>query len=175
MKNKKSTLYRFAETLITAFIIGNSIAFIMGAAPISFPTHQFLPEEQKSIEVLSKLRDENPDVPEYPIALSTLYFLANQLDEAENILTTVPQEYIADDNFKLISNAISIKRSGEMLDLLFGQVKLYRLNQSVDEIYTIAQKTPTIDTQLMVLSTLSELTDVGDSEEKGLVIAENVD
>jgi len=170
MKQKKSPLYRMGKTLIITFIIGNGVAFSMGAG-----VHQFLPEEQKSVETLNQLHTNDPENPEYSVALGTLYFLANRLDEAENILATVPQQYVNNTNVKLLSNSIAIKRSGEMLDLLFGQVKLYQLNQSVDELYNIAQSTSGLDTQVFVLSTLSELTDVGESEERGLILAQKVE
>jgi len=175
MALRKSPLGRVVETVATAFIVGNSIAFAMGAGPIEFPQYEFLPGDQQSVDALVKLHDDDPSNPEFATALGTLYFLSNRLDAAEEVTASIPEEFSDSPKVRLLNHLIAIKRSGESLDLWFGQVKLYQLNKLIDAIYQVSEEDDSLDTQLAVVATLSELTDVGNSEELGLKVAQRIE
>lgn len=109
-------------------LIGNLIAWFMGAAPIDFPLVEYSPQEQQLITGLSlELADPADDIT-VQIQLGAQYSLHNQLDEASRLLTAALTTE-ADNALALAwLSGTRAKQAGAMFDPLMGLVKLYRLH-----------------------------------------------
>ena len=72
--------------------------------------------------------------------------------------------------------ANDVKRAGERLDLLFGQIKLYDLKQALHTLKSVSDALPEqLDIQLLALWAFTSVPDINDSAQNALVIAKRIE
>ena len=117
--------------LVINLIIGNTVAWFLGAAPIEFPVIEYSKAEENRIAELKREIEKSQDV-DALVALGAIYSSHNELEKANNYLQ---QALNIDPNSPLtiaVYNSNETKRSGAMLDLGMGIYKLYWLWQACD-------------------------------------------
>ena len=120
-----------AIMLLSSFIIGNSVAWAMGAYPRDFPVQPYSQLEKEMIKDLSLEIEENPDEPEVMVELGELYFQHNELDKADSLLERAVK--LEPDNAEalVISSANGAKQAGAMWDFTWGIRKLSKMDDVV--------------------------------------------
>jgi hypothetical protein len=144
------------------FITGNVVAALMGALPITFTPISMSQEETRVIENLKLVLDRIPGEPVASENLALIEFLHNDLSEARAVINAVPRPF--GPSLETLDAALRTKEAGSMLDLAFGQRKLARLREALDDLSRLAEANPA-DTgvQILVLSTLASVTKVDDT------------
>ncbi|KGJ93901.1 hypothetical protein [Colwellia psychrerythraea] len=113
-------------------LIGNVIAWFMGAAPIDFKMVPYSQQEQNLItEINTELR-LNPNDSTLQTQLGAMYSLHNQIDDAEKLLTSA---FTSDQDALTLAwlSGNQAKQAGAMFDPLMGLSKLYRLYSACGE------------------------------------------
>lgn len=106
-------------------VIGNVVAWFMGAAPIDFPIEPYTQEQQMQIDGLKKEMEEFGEEASLLAELGSLYSLHNHLDQANTVLTKA-LTLDAEDAVALASfNSNRSKLAGAMFDPLMGLRKIY--------------------------------------------------
>ncbi len=123
---------KIVTTLLISFVIGNVVAWSMGAYPKSFDVQPYTPDESETISDLTEEINENPNEPDVRAELGTLYFQHNDLDKAEDLLREVVELNPSDAEALAIYSANEAKQSGAMWDFTWGIMKLNRLGNAVD-------------------------------------------
>ena len=113
-------------------LIGNTVAWFMGAAPIDFAPVKYSNQEQALISQLNSAIADGQDSTDQ-MQLGSIYSLHNQLDEAEQLLQQAYQQQ-ATPITQAWLNATKAKQAGAMFDPLMGLVKLYRLRHACEQI-----------------------------------------
>ena len=120
--------------VVVSFVMGNTVAWFSGAAPIEFAPIPFSQEGEQRRSELTKILQDDPDDLEAMIFLGSLYSSHNYLDKADELLSQAivrhPDEALA----LAFYHSNQTKISGAMLDLSMGIYKLHRLQQSIDGI-----------------------------------------
>lgn len=119
-------------TLLISFVVGNIVAWSMGAYPQEFKLKPYSAGEAETIRDLEMEMSENPDEPEIKTELGTLYFQHNDLDKAEVILERAVEQSPDDGELLAIYSANEAKQAGAMWDFSWGILKLNRLGNAVD-------------------------------------------
>ncbi|WDE09100.1 hypothetical protein SG34_030490 [Thalassomonas viridans] len=113
-------------------LIGNVVAWFMGAAPIEFKPVPYSQQEQALISELKAELAENADDPALQTQLGSLYSLHNQLDDAGQLLTAASAS--GDDATALAwLSGTRAKQAGAMFDPLMGLRKLYLLRSACSD------------------------------------------
>lgn len=113
-------------------LIGNVIAWFMGAAPIDFKMVPYSQQEQKLITELKAELAQNPNDSTLQTQLGSMYSLHNQIDEAGQLLSGA----FASEQDALALAWLSgnqAKQAGAMFDPLMGLWKLYSLYSACAE------------------------------------------
>lgn len=106
-------------------VIGNVIAWFMGAAPIEFPIEPYTQEERLQISGLKMEMEEFGEEASLLAELGSLYSLHNHLEQADSVLTTA-LSLDANNAVALASfNSNRAKKAGAMFDPLMGLRKVY--------------------------------------------------
>ena len=108
-------------------IVGNAIAWFMGAAPIDFPKLEYSKQETLTIAQLKSELAENQEEVNLLTHLGGIYSSHNDLKNAQLYLDKAL--FLEPDNALAlaVSSANSAKQSGAMLDLSMGIYKIYSL------------------------------------------------
>ena len=153
-----------AKFLLANFIIGNVVAWSMGAYPRSFEQTPYTQEEQEQIRELREEIRTYPDEVDPLQQLGLLYFSHNDLDKAktvlENALTIDPNhaESLA------VWGANEAKSAGAMWDFTFGIWKLMRLDNAIEGLNRAVELKPdNFNVRLFRLNTLEALKNLRDS------------
>lgn len=142
-------------------VIGNIVAWFLGAAPIEFAKVPYSAQEQ---QLLSELKDELAasatdgygDDASLHIQLGSIYSMHNQLELAEKWLTEAV--IIEDNNPVAIAwlSATRAKQAGAMIDPLMGLNKLYRLHAACDDLnQAVAQVPNSFEVRMVRLATFA--------------------
>jgi hypothetical protein len=108
-------------------VIGNAIAWYMGAAPIDFPVMTYSAQEKSEIVLLkSELNEFKSDVA-LLTQLGGIYSSHNELDLAQVYLDKALALEPNNATSLAVSSANKAKQSGAMLDLSMGLYKIYTL------------------------------------------------
>lgn len=106
-------------------VIGNVIAWFMGAAPIDFPIEPYTKEQQLQIEGLQAEMKEFGEEASLLAELGSLYSLHNHLEKADTVLTKA-LSLDANNAVALASfHSNRSKLAGAMFDPLMGLRKVY--------------------------------------------------
>lgn len=127
----------------TSFIVGNLVSFYMGAFPINYSLVPYSIEEKNSIQELKHELTILPNEPGILTELGVLYFLHNELENAESNLSKA--KAISPENAEILSwySANQAKLSNQRLDLLFGYRKLAQLNYAIKGLNEAVENDPT--------------------------------
>jgi len=115
------------KSLLISFVIGNVVAWSMGAYPIEITA---IPYSEEDLSLISELQEEirsNPDEVEIKTDLGELYFVHNDLDKVDKLLKPVISQKETDPNALAIWSANEAKQAGAMWDFTWGIWKLNRL------------------------------------------------
>ena len=123
---------KIAVTLLISFVIGNVIAWSMGAYPKDFDTKPYSEDESEMIRDLTIEIRENPEEADIRTELGTLYFQHNDLDKAEALLEEAVELDSSDAEALAVYSANEAKQSGAMWDFTWGIWKLKRMGDAVD-------------------------------------------
>lgn len=125
--------------IVFNLIIGNTIAWLMGAGPIDFPVKKYTSQTQAVINELKQELVEFPEDVELLIQLGEIYMAHNQLDLAQSYLEKALEKEPGNALALAVVSANRAKQSGAMIDLTMGIYKIYSLwnacdglNQAVD-------------------------------------------
>lgn len=117
--------------VLTSFIIGNVVAWFMGAAPIDFPKQAYNKEAQMTFAALNQVLKSDPQDVDVLIELGSQYSLHNDIALAaeylEQAIELAPEDALASAWY----NANRAKEAGAMVDLSMGFYKLYKLNDAL--------------------------------------------
>jgi len=144
--------------VLTSFIIGNVVAWFMGAAPIDFPKQAYNKEAQMTLAALKQALKSDPQDLDILIELGSQYSLHNDIDLAagylEQAITLDPKDALASAWY----NANRAKEAGAMLDLSMGIYKLYKLNDALKGISQAVTNTPNdLTIRLVRLATFANI------------------
>ncbi|OUR67263.1 hypothetical protein A9Q77_10465, partial [Marinomonas sp. 42_23_T18] len=144
--------------VLTSFIIGNVVAWFMGAAPIDFPKQAYNKEAQMTLAALKQALKSEPQDLDILIELGSQYSLHNDIDLAagylEQAITLDPNDALANAWY----NANRAKEAGAMLDLSMGIYKLYKLNDALKGISQAVTNTPNdLTIRLVRLATFANI------------------
>lgn len=121
-----------AVALLSSFIIGNIVAWSMGAYPQSFPEKAYSAEEQAIEDDLKQEMAAYPDDMAVKTELGQLYFQHNKLDQASAMLGEVVDQSPRNAEALAIYSANEAKQAGAMWDFTWGIAKLNRMDQVIE-------------------------------------------
>lgn len=152
-----------AAILLSSFIIGNAVAWAMGAYPHDFPRQPFSREETEQIADLTAEARDNPGEASVKVELGRLYFHHNELDQAETQLDQAVNLEPANAEALAIFYANEAKQAGAMWDFTWGLFKLNRMEKVVNGLnQAVAMEPGNFTVRLYRMNTL-----VGFREKKG--------
>jgi hypothetical protein len=120
------------KTLFFSFVIGNIIAWSMGAYPRSVEKVPYSNDDLQTISDLKAEIKEYPDESGIKKELGEIYFFHNDLDMAEDILYQAVDEDHQNAEALAVWSANEAKQAGAMWDFTWGIWKLSRLSDSID-------------------------------------------
>ncbi len=130
-KGEEMNSQKIATSLLISFVIGNAVAWSMGAYPREYPLKPYTNEDLVIINGLHEEIDEYPDEADIKTDLGELYFVHNDLDKAEAILGKAKLEDNNNAETLAIWSANEAKQAGAMWDFTWGLWKLNRLGKAV--------------------------------------------
>ena len=145
--------------LVTSFVIGNIISWMMGAWPKDFPVKSYTAEEQSILLELQEELQEVPDDDSLRVELGSIYFQHNELDKAESELEKAIALNPHNSEGKSWYYANQVKQSGAMFDLSMGLLKLYKLNTGIEGLNQTVQEAP--EDAVIRITRLATLASVG--------------
>lgn len=118
---------KLLSIVVLNLLIGNVIAWFMGAAPIDFAVVDYAADEQQLITELTRELADTPDDTTLLTQLGAMYSLHNHLDDAEHLLSSAVK--LDADNALAIAwlSGTRAKQAGAMFDPAMGLYKLYSL------------------------------------------------
>lgn len=123
---------KIVVSLAISFLIGNAVAWSMGAYPRDYSLKPYSEEDLTLIDELKEEIRTNPDEVDIKTDLGALYFTHNDLDKAEEILTQARQEDDSNAEALAIWSANEAKQAGAMWDFTWGIWKLNRLEDAAN-------------------------------------------
>ncbi|MBT4090433.1 MAG: hypothetical protein HN580_25430 [Deltaproteobacteria bacterium] len=131
-KGEEMNSQKIATTLLISFVIGNAVAWSMGAYPRDYAVK---PYSEEDLTIINELKEEirnHPDEADIKTDLGALYFTHNDLDKAEEVLGQAKQEDSSNAEALVVWSANEAKQAGAMWDLTWGIWKLNRLENAVN-------------------------------------------
>ncbi|MBU2510057.1 hypothetical protein KJ966_01925 [bacterium] len=126
-----STVSSALLVLLSTYIIGNVVAWIMGAYPHDYPVKPYHPAEINMISDLSGEINKYPDEVDTKVELGELYFKHNDLEKAEELLSQAIEQESENGEALVVYSANEGKLSGAMWDFTWGFMKLNRMQNAV--------------------------------------------
>lgn len=174
MKNPllRGALIALKVTLAT-FITGNIVASLMGALPVTFTPIAMSVIDTKIVEDLNDALARRKGDPAASENLALMHFLHDDLPAARAAISGVRAPF--EPTLAAVDAALRVKEAGAMLDFLFGQRKLARLNQALADLDRLASDNPD-DTgiQVLALATFASLPNIDDMLRKAQRLAANL-
>lgn len=144
--------------ILSSLVIGNVIAYLMGAAPIDFQPRPYNETEQMSLNELNQELLQNPDDTALLVELGSMYSLHNELEKADKMLEKAMQLSPNEPQVLAWYSANNAKRSGAMLDLSFGQYKMYKLRQACQGLDDAVARAPNdLTVRMLRLATFANI------------------
>lgn len=172
---KKKFGFVVIQVLLITFVVGNAIAWLSGAKPINFPRLPYSSADKTVVEQMESIPIGNISS-EYAQSLGMLYFLHNHIDKAYQVLHSALGKDKHNPSLEALNAANDVKRAGERLDLLFGQVKLYELKQALHTLKTVSDAVPEqLDVQILALWAFVAVPGINDSAKNAAVIARRLE
>ena len=165
----------FVTLRVTAatFIIGNTVAMLMGAWPITFTPAPMTREEARTVDSLRATLGSSPGDPVASESLALLTFLHDDLAASRTAIDAVSPPL--DPSLAAIDAALRVKEAGAMLDLAFGQRKLARLRQALSELdHLAASHAADTGMQILVLATFASVSSVDNSLSRARQLADTL-
>ncbi len=128
--------------LIISLAVGNTIAWLSGAAPIEFKEISLSEEDMKSETELMQILAEEPSDFDALLLLGSLYSNHNRIEEANKLLQNAITQKPEDPTALAFYSANNAKRAGAMFDLTMGIYKLHKLQLSIDGLNQAVQIAP---------------------------------
>ncbi len=149
---------KFAIFILTSLIIGNGVAWIMGAWPINFEHQPYTTQEKQTLTELNKELKNNPQDADLLIELGALYSMHNEIELAKTYLNKAINIKPDDPLAQAWDHANAAKLSGASLDFTMGLYKLYTLNKSLSGITQALELAPDdLNIRLIRLATFSAI------------------
>lgn len=120
--------------MLSSFVIGNLVAWSMGAWPIDFKRQPYDNQEQLTLADLKEELAENPDEIALLVELGSMYSLHNDIDQAAVLLDKAMSLAPEDPQVLAWHSANAAKLSGARLDVTWGLYKLYTLKHALSEL-----------------------------------------
>ncbi len=137
-------------------LIGNVVAWNMGAAPIDFPAVAYSEQEQKLVSELKTAANDSPEDADVQTQLGALYSLHNELDDAANLLSLALDNQADDPVAQAWLGATRAKQSGAMFDPFMGLFKLYKLHSACAALdQAVAQAPDNFEIRMIRLATFA--------------------
>ncbi|HAF2128614.1 TPA: hypothetical protein G9F27_002794 [Salmonella enterica] len=172
---KKKVGFIVVRVLLITFVVGNAIAWLSGAKPIDFPKLPYAAADQTAVKQLESTPMGEMSS-EHAQSLGMHYFLHNHLEEAHQILQSALNRDESNASLQALKAVNDVKRAGERLDLLFGQIKLYDLKQALHTLKLVSDALPEqLDIQLLALWAFTSVPDINDSAQNAVVIAKRIE
>lgn len=147
--------------VVSSFIIGNVVAWFMGAAPIDFPKQAYNKEAQMSLAALKQGLKANPQDVDMLIALGSQYTLHNDIELAADYLAQAVAIAPEDGLASAWYNANRAKEAGAMFDPAMGIYKLYKLNGALKGISQAVTSSPNdLSIRLIRLATFANIGEI---------------
>lgn len=147
--------------VLTSFVIGNVVAWFMGAAPIDFPKQAYNKEAQMSLAALKQALNSEPEDVDILIELGSQYSLHNDIEMASEYLTQAVEIDPKDALAKAWYNANRAKEAGAMFDPSMGIYKLYKLNDALKGISQAVTSDPNdLSVRLIRLATFANIGEI---------------
>lgn len=144
--------------ILSSLVIGNVIAWVMGAAPIDFEQRPYSAAEQMTLEALTTELKENPQDTAVLVELGSTYSLHNELEKADELLQQAMQLAPEDPQVLAWYSANNTKRSGAMVDLSFGMYKMYKLSAACEGLSEAVGKAPNdLTVRMLRLATFANI------------------
>ncbi|MBT4286377.1 MAG: hypothetical protein HOD92_03505 [Deltaproteobacteria bacterium] len=152
------------QFLIISFVIGNIIAWSMGAHPRFYDQTPYTQDEQEYIQELQQEIQSYPDEAEAQKELGIIHFRHNDLDSASEALNSALEVEPNHAESLAVWGANEAKSAGAMWDFTFGLWKLSRIDDAVEGLNRAIELEPdNINVRLFHLNTLGELENRRDS------------
>jgi len=118
-------------TLLSSFLIGNAVAWAMGAYPRDFELKPYSAYEADIIKDLTFEIEQHPNEADSKVELGELYFQHNDLNNAQTLLGQAVKLEPGNGEALAIYSANEAKQAGAMLDITWGVRKLNRMSTAV--------------------------------------------
>jgi tetratricopeptide (TPR) repeat protein len=152
------------KTLFFSFVIGNIIAWSMGAYPRSVEKVPYSNDDLHTISDLKAEIKEYPEESEIKKELGEIYFFHNDLDKAEDVLYQAVDEDNQNAEALAVWSANEAKQASAMWDFTWGIWKLSRLSDSIDGLNKAVTMDPeNLNVRLYRLNTFEGLENRNDS------------
>jgi hypothetical protein len=152
------------KTLFFSFVIGNIVAWSMGAYPRSLEKVPYSNDDLQTISDLEAEIIDYPDESEIKKELGEIYFFHNDLDKAEDVLYHAVVEDDQNAEALAVWSANEAKQAGAMWDFTWGIWKLSRLSDSIDGLNKAVTMDPeNLTVRLFRLNTFEGLENRNDS------------
>ncbi len=129
-------------TIISAFLIGNVIAWFSGAAPINFPEVPYNEQQQQQVSYLKDELKAHPDDVDVLLELGQIYSHHNRLEKADTLLSKALDKAPKNPLAQAAYYSNDGKLAGAMFDPSMGIYKLTRLHSAMDEVNAAAEAAP---------------------------------
>ena len=139
-------------------VIGNVIAWFMGAAPIEFPVEPYTQEQQLQIDGLKMEMEEFGEEASLLAELGSLYSLHNHLDQADAVLTKALSLDSTDAVALASFHSNRSKLAGAMFDPLMGLRKVYIIIDAAEGLNDAVELAPDdVTVRLTRLATMAPI------------------
>ena len=136
-------------------VIGNTIAWFMGAAPIDFANVEYSSQDRQLVKQLSESLQSDDDI-SAQTQLGSIYSLHNQLDLAIQWLEKAQHNDSEDPLISAWLSATQAKMAGAMFDPMMGLVKTYRLHKACDNLnQAVAAQPESFEIRMIRLATFA--------------------
>ena len=147
--------------VLTSFIIGNVVAWFMGAAPIDFPKQAYNKQDQINLSALKQTLKSEPDDLDILVELGSQYSLHNDIELAAGYLEQAVRLAPTDALAMAWYNANRAKEAGAMFDPSMGIYKLYKLNSALTGISQAVSDAPNdLSVRLIRLATFANIGEI---------------
>ncbi len=153
-----------AQLLLISFVIGNIVAWSMGAHPRFYDQKPYTADEQTYIQELQQEIQSYPDEADAKKELGQIYFHHNDLDNAGKILESALKSEPDHAESLAVWGANEAKSAGAMWDFTWGLWKLSRLDDAIEGLNRAVEIEPdNINVRLFHLNTMEGLGGQNDS------------
>lgn len=149
---------KLSTFILTSLVIGNVIAWMMGAAPIDFAIQPYSELEEQNLTALQNELKDNPEDTDLMVELGSIYSLHNDIEKAAVLLDKAKMLSPKDSLTLAWHSANSAKLAGSMVDLSFGMYKMYQLRKACDGLVdAVGQSPDDLSIRMLRLATFANI------------------